>query len=62
MTDKFDFDTMEYDCLVFGTDLAESILVATLANKGNKVMNIEFNDSYSGSLMSPNLKDFAKFM
>lgn len=60
--EKYDFDTTEFDCLVFGTDLPESILVATLANKGKKVLNIEFDNSYSGSLISPNLKDFVKFM
>ena len=62
MIEKYDIDQHEFDWIILGTDLPESILVATLANQGKKVLNLDFDSQYSGSLKSLNLKELAKFM
>ena len=55
--EKYDIDQTKFDCIVFGTDLSESILSATLSNKNRKVLNIEIDNVYSGTMKSLNFKE-----
>ena len=43
----------EYDVIVLGTGLTECILSGVLSVKGKKVLHIDRNDHYGGSVLSP---------
>lgn len=61
MDEKFDIKDQHFDCIVLGTELSESIIGSSLANHGKKVLHIEFDRGYSGSLKSLNIKELKFF-
>lgn len=48
-------DGSEYDIVVIGTGITESILSGLLSMEGNKVLNLDKNGFYGGSTASLNL-------
>lgn len=62
MKEKYQFDKTDFDYMILGTDLVESILGASLCNKSKSMINLEFESQYSGSLKSLNLRDFGIFI
>lgn len=58
--DKYEFDTCFFDWIILGTDLSESIISASLASRGQKVLNIESSFHYSGIHSSFNFRDLKK--
>ena len=61
---KFDIklDENEFDYIIFGTGLTESLLSSALAIQKNKILNIDLNPYYSTNMRSVNLKSFLKFV
>lgn len=54
-------DIVDFDVIVFGTGLLESLLSSCLAKKGQKVLVLDIDKAYSGSMQSLNLKEFLSF-
>lgn len=51
-------DTHEFDYLVLGTGLTDSLFAACLAKRKQKVIILDIDKSYSSSLQTLNLKEF----
>ena len=51
-------DTHEFDYLVLGTGLTDSLFAACLAKRKHKVIILDIDKSYSSSLQTLNLKEF----
>ena len=54
-------DTHEFDYLILGTGLTDSLFAACLAKHKKKVLILDIDRSYSSSLQTVNLKEFLAF-
>jgi RAB protein geranylgeranyltransferase component A len=52
----------EYDTIVVGTGLVESILAGALARVGKTVLHLDVNDNYGGQYSTLNLDEFHRFL
>lgn len=60
--EKYDLDKIDFDYIILGTGLSESILSASLSSNKKSVINVEFDNIYSGELKSMNIKEIKKFL
>lgn len=52
-----DINNQEYDYIIIGTSLTESILSAYLAKKNQKILHFDVSKYYGGDCKNFNLKD-----
>ena len=55
-------DDPNYDYIVLGTGLTESIVSASLQKYGKKILNIDIDTLYGSSLKTMNLKEMIKYI
>lgn len=55
-------DSFEFDYLILGTGLLDSLFAACLSKAGKKVLVLDLDHSYSSSLQTQNLKEFISFI
>ncbi|KAF0725562.1 hypothetical protein AaE_009692, partial [Aphanomyces astaci] len=54
--------TTEYDVIVVGTGIVESIVAASLARAGQKVLHLDTNEYYGSDFASLPLHQFEEWM
>ena len=58
----FDLDELEYDVIILGTGIVESILSAALSRSGKKVLHIDQNQFYGSYFANLNLRQFKSYI
>jgi RAB protein geranylgeranyltransferase component A len=53
-----ELDNSQFDYIIFGTSLEESILSAYLSKSGKKVLHLEISKIYGGDCKNYNMRDF----
>jgi RAB protein geranylgeranyltransferase component A len=56
----YNFDNPNFDYIFLGTDISESILSAFFAHKKKRILVIDFDDFYSGTLKAFHVRDLTK--
>lgn len=57
-----DIDQTDYDYVIIGTSLEESILSAFLAKTGKKILHLDISKYYGGDCKNYNLKDLSSLI
>jgi RAB protein geranylgeranyltransferase component A len=59
---EYTLDVLEYDNIIFGTGITESLYSASLAKVGKqKNLIVDIDNSYSSSIRTLNFKEFHQF-
>lgn len=58
--DLYRFDNPNFDYIVLGTDILESVISAVLCHRKRRVLIIDFDDLYSGTLKCFHTRDLLK--
>lgn len=57
----FDFDELDYDVIILGTGIVESLLSCALSRGGKKVLHIDQNQFYGGHFANLNLRQYKSY-
>lgn len=60
--EKLEIEDTNFEYLVLGTDLPESIVGAALASRGHSCLNIDSDFMYSGTLKTLNMRELKRFI
>lgn len=60
--EKLEIEDTNFEYLVLGTDLPESIIGAALASRGHTCLNIDSDFMYSGTLKTLNMRELKRFI
>lgn len=58
--DLYRFEDPNFDYIVLGTDILESVVAAVLSHRGRRVLVVDFDDFYSGTLKCFHTRDLLK--
>lgn len=58
--EMYKFEDPNFDYIVLGTDISEALVSAVIAHRKKKVLVVDFDDQYSGTLKCFHVRDLAK--